>query len=145
MNHFVSGFRSSFQILKFKEGDTIRCGIVNEGMNDRAVIMKCAADEVIISLGLRADLKVNSRPNVDLILAIPRPIRLEKLLPIISCIGVGTLVLVGANKVNKDYFGSFYICIICMKYFQVFMSTCKFYQNLQDASTLAILHQCDLD
>jgi 16S rRNA U1498 N3-methylase RsmE len=43
---------------------------------------------------------------VDLILAVPRPLRLERILPVVSCIGVGRLVLVGASKVQADYFGS---------------------------------------
>lgn len=48
----------------------------------------------------------NDPPSIDLILAVPRPLRLERILPIISCMGVNKLFLVGANKVEKDYFGS---------------------------------------
>ena len=47
----------------------------------------------------------NDPPSIDLILAVPRPLRLERILPIISCMGVNKLFLVGANKVEKDYFG----------------------------------------
>ena len=49
---------------------------------------------------------VGARPLVDLILAVPRPLRLERILPVVSCIGVGRLVLIGASKVQADYFGS---------------------------------------
>lgn len=97
------------KILKFKIGDKIRCGILNQGMNDTSEIRQCDTEGVVISMGNKSDLQLNSRPVVDLILAIPRPIRLEKLLPVISCIGVGNLVLIGASKVNKDYFGMKYI------------------------------------
>jgi hypothetical protein len=38
--------------------------------------------------------------------AVPRPLRLERILSVISCIGVGNLVLIGASKVQNDYFGS---------------------------------------
>jgi hypothetical protein len=38
--------------------------------------------------------------------AVPRPLRLERILSVISCIGVGSLVLTGASKVQNDYFGS---------------------------------------
>lgn len=44
-------------------------------------------------------------PAVDLILALPRPQKLERLLPIISCLGVANLHLVSAAKVEKAYFG----------------------------------------
>ena len=38
--------------------------------------------------------------------AVPRPLRLERILSVVSCIGVGKLVLTGASKVQNDYFGS---------------------------------------
>ena len=47
----------------------------------------------------------NRPPDVDLILAVPRPLRLERILPVVSCMGVRRLFLVGAEKVEKDYFG----------------------------------------
>ena len=45
------------------------------------------------------------RPQVDLILAVPRPLRLERLLSVVSCQGVGRIILIGAKKVEKDFFG----------------------------------------
>ena len=43
---------------------------------------------------------------VSLILATPRPLQLGRMLPMISQMGVDRLVLTGAQKVPKDYFGS---------------------------------------
>jgi 16S rRNA U1498 N3-methylase RsmE len=60
---------------------------------------------VVISLGPKSSWSINDRPKVDLVLALPRPLRLERLLPVISCMGVGRLVLIGASKVEKGYFG----------------------------------------
>ena len=37
---------------------------------------------------------------------VPRPLQLERLLPAIAQMGVGTLVLTNAAKVRADYFGS---------------------------------------
>ncbi|CAM9429926.1 unnamed protein product [Choristocarpus tenellus] len=39
-------------------------------------------------------------------LAVPRPLQLERILPMVSSLGISTLVLCGANKVEKMYFGS---------------------------------------
>ncbi|KAL7572109.1 hypothetical protein ACA910_001746 [Epithemia clementina (nom. ined.)] len=53
--------------------------------------------------------KIGSEPisiNVSLILALPRPLQLNRVLPMISQMGVDHLVLTGASKVPKDYFGS---------------------------------------
>jgi 16S rRNA U1498 N3-methylase RsmE len=44
-------------------------------------------------------------PRVSLLLAIPRPLQLQRLLPMVAQIGVEHIVLTNANKVPKDYFG----------------------------------------
>lgn len=45
-------------------------------------------------------------PHVSLILALPRPLALSRLLPMIAQMGVHDLILTSAAKVPKDYFGS---------------------------------------
>jgi len=45
-------------------------------------------------------------PTVALLLALPRPIALGRMLPMISQMGVSHLILSQATKVPKDYFGS---------------------------------------
>ncbi len=52
------------------------------------------------------DSNTSTRPRVSLILALPRPLALGRLLPMIAQIGVQDLVLTQARKVPKDYFGS---------------------------------------
>ncbi|VEU34103.1 unnamed protein product [Pseudo-nitzschia multistriata] len=44
--------------------------------------------------------------RVSLLLALPRPLQIGRILPMISQIGVDHLVLTSAAKVPKDYFGS---------------------------------------
>jgi len=46
------------------------------------------------------------KPRISLILALPRPLALARLLPMIAQMGVEDLVLTQAEKVPKDYFGS---------------------------------------
>lgn len=95
-------------ILKMKEGDTLRCGISDVGMKDRAMIEVLDESKMTINFGKKEDLIVSDDiiPKVDLVLAVPRPLRFERLLPVISSMGVGNLVMIGANKVPKEYFGS---------------------------------------
>mmetsp|Transcript_81920 Transcript_81920/g.228318 ORF Transcript_81920/g.228318 Transcript_81920/m.228318 type:complete len:424 (-) Transcript_81920:81-1352(-) len=45
-------------------------------------------------------------PPVDLLLAVPRPQQLERILPHVAQLGVGTLVLCNAAKVDSVYFNS---------------------------------------
>lgn len=47
---------------------------------------------------------------MDLLLAIPRPSRLTQLLPVISALGVDRLILLGAERVERAYFGSRLVC-----------------------------------
>ena len=55
------------------------------------------------------DLKEPSKQDgirVSLILALPRPLQLGRILPMIAQMGVDRLILTQAKKVPKDYFGS---------------------------------------
>ncbi len=45
-------------------------------------------------------------PWCDLVLAPPRPRVMKRLLPQLAALGVGTIVLVGAKKVEKDFWGA---------------------------------------
>lgn len=45
-------------------------------------------------------------PRVSLLLALPRPLQLGRILPMVSQLGVDQLILTNAKKVPKDYFGS---------------------------------------
>jgi len=44
--------------------------------------------------------------SVALLLALPRPLQLGRMLPMIAQMGVSHLILTGAHKVPRDYFGS---------------------------------------
>ena len=46
------------------------------------------------------------RPWVDLILAPPRPRVMKRLLPQLASLGVGRIFLIGAKKVEKDFWGA---------------------------------------
>ena len=46
------------------------------------------------------------RPWVNLVLAPPRPRVMKRLLPQLATLGVGKIVLVGAKKVEKDFWGA---------------------------------------
>lgn len=93
-------------ILKSEVGDILKVGILNRGVIDSARLVDSSSETIRFDLGRSSSIRDNPRPNVDLILAVPRPLRLERLLPVISSLGVGRIVLVGADKVEKDYFGS---------------------------------------
>ena len=49
---------------------------------------------------------IDDSPQISLLLALPRPLALGRLLPMISMMGINHLILTSAQKVPKDYFGS---------------------------------------
>jgi len=48
----------------------------------------------------------NAKTPVSLLLALPRPLQLQRILPMVSQLGIDQLILTNAKKVPKDYFGS---------------------------------------
>lgn len=120
------------KILGLKNGDTIRAGVVMdpgsdddhhkglktddatvewipEGKVKKAEVLKNGDPPGSLLVRLN-NLSSASSPSdqilVSLILALPRPLQLGRMLPMISQMGVDHLVLTGARKVPKDYFGS---------------------------------------
>lgn len=116
------------KILSLRNGDTVRCGVVSCAehgglVTDDAVVQWIPEGKVkkaeILANGkppgsLQLDLKTLTAPSgdqmptppVSLILALPRPLALGRMLPMISQMGVEKLVLTEARKVPKEYFGS---------------------------------------
>jgi RsmE family RNA methyltransferase len=72
----------------------------------KSVCKQASGSFLSVSLGVTSSLQCNEIPPVDLLLACPRPVRLERLLPVIACMGIGRLILVGSSKVEKSYWGS---------------------------------------
>ena len=82
---------------KIGTGEIIECSNVRmfESGNDGLVIkVRCNHQEESL------------RPWVDLILAPPRPRVMKRLLPQLATMGVGRIFLVGAKKVEKDFWGA---------------------------------------
>jgi RsmE family RNA methyltransferase len=112
--------------LKLQNGDRIRAGIVgceqSAGQStDQAVIewmpeSPVKKPEVLKNGKPPGSLRIQlynltttcqqTQIPVSLILALPRPLQIGRILPMVSQLGVDTLVLTSARKVPKDYFGS---------------------------------------
>lgn len=123
------------KILNLANGDTIRAGVVMdpnnpdfqltgglkndaasiewipEGKVKKAEVLKNGdpPGSLLVKLGDQSESAVEGDEQdiqVSLILALPRPLQLGRMLPMISQMGVDHLVLTGARKAPKDYFGS---------------------------------------
>lgn len=76
-------------------------GSRKQEVNNNALKLDLGAHDVIMTPCREED-----RPRVDLLLAAPRPLQLERMLPMICQLGVERLIIINAAKVPKEYFGS---------------------------------------
>ncbi|HBB40629.1 MAG: 16S rRNA (uracil(1498)-N(3))-methyltransferase [Nitrospirae bacterium CG18_big_fil_WC_8_21_14_2_50_70_55] len=91
------------RVLRVVKGDPLRAGVVDQGTGE-AVVVATGPDWVEVEVGLRAP--VEAEPPVDLLLAVPRPKVARRLLADLACLGVGTLHLTNAWRVERSYFAS---------------------------------------
>lgn len=100
----IDDFRADhiINVLQSEVGDILKTGEV-DGL--------VGTSEILAIDGKRITLRTSHTehglaPWVDLILAPPRPRVMKRLLPQLAAMGVGRIVLVGARKVEKDFWGA---------------------------------------
>lgn len=90
-------------VIRSVPGDRLRVGVLR-GPSGEAVVRESADERLVLDLSL--DRPASPRPPVDLVLALPRPKVLRRVLQAVAAFGVGRLVLVNAWRVEKSYFSS---------------------------------------
>ncbi|CAJ1954363.1 unnamed protein product [Cylindrotheca closterium] len=113
--------------LGLSNGDKIRAGVVSCGEHDGLWTDDATIEWIPEGKVKKPEVQKNGNPPgslsiqldnllppdapsdqilVSLLLALPRPLQLGRMLPMISQMGVDQLILTSADKVPKDYFGS---------------------------------------
>jgi 16S rRNA (uracil1498-N3)-methyltransferase len=95
--------RHVVEVLRAGPGDRIAVGVLR-GLAGDAEILAASADEVLLHVNLTATPPYPS--PVSLLLALPRPKILRKVLQAVASMGVKRVALVGTYRVEKSYFGS---------------------------------------
>lgn len=90
------------EVLRAQQGDALRVGVV--GGRIGTGVVETPGDPLRLRVALTDD--PPPRPGIDLLLAIPRPKALKKVLPAAASLGVDRLVLLNAARVEKSYFDS---------------------------------------
>ncbi len=91
------------QVLEVSAGDRILAGVVGGRMGEAEVL---AATPVELVLRPALDREPPPPSPVSLLLALPRPKILRRVLQSVASMGVKRLVLLGSWRVEKSYFGS---------------------------------------
>ena len=101
----LSGRRAShiLEVLGLGPGDTLRVGELN-GLKGRGIVTRIEGGKVILEVTL--DEQPPPPAGVDLILALPRPIMLKRILKQATVIGVEQIYLIRSRRVEKSFFHS---------------------------------------
>ncbi|MEN9797235.1 MAG: hypothetical protein RL653_931 [Pseudomonadota bacterium] len=91
------------EVLQAQAGDALRVGM-RAGRLGTGRVVRLDTDALVLSVTL--DTPPPERPGVDILLAIPRPKQLKRVLQTVASLGVDRLVLVNAARVEKSYFQS---------------------------------------
>ena len=91
------------QVLNSHTGDVVRVGLLN-GPLGSGRILRISPAEALLQIHLEGP--PPPAPLTDLIVALPRPIMLKRILVQVASLGVGRLHLINANRVEKSFFHS---------------------------------------
>lgn len=91
------------RVLNAKAGDELRVGVVR-GPIGSATVRGVDGDRVELSIALAGPAPIE--PNVDIVLAMPRPKELSRILQTAASFGVGRVDVINAWRVDKSYLQS---------------------------------------
>jgi len=92
-------------VLHGEVGQVLKTGEVDGRVGTGEIVEIARGDEPVVRVKVCHDQESIS-PWIDLVLAPPRPRVMKRLLPQLAAMGVGRIVLVGAKKVEKDFWGA---------------------------------------
>jgi RsmE family RNA methyltransferase len=101
----VGGRRAAHiqKVVRPRVGDELTIGVV-DGLRGRGVVVRCTAGELVLEPHLAGD--PEPRPAIDLLLALPRPKVVRRLLADLAALGVGEIHLTNAWRVERSYLDS---------------------------------------
>ncbi|OGQ86354.1 MAG: 16S rRNA (uracil(1498)-N(3))-methyltransferase [Deltaproteobacteria bacterium RIFOXYD12_FULL_56_24] len=91
------------KILRGAIGDSVRVGMLG-GLLGSGCIREMTGDRIVLQVQLTSE--PPPFPPTDLILAVPRPIMLKRVLAQAASLGVSRIFLLNANRVEKSFFSS---------------------------------------
>ncbi|MFP3983946.1 MAG: 16S rRNA (uracil(1498)-N(3))-methyltransferase [Desulfurivibrionaceae bacterium] len=89
--------------LKSSPGDRLRIGIIN-GPLGTATIREIESRKIILEINTRDTIPLS--PDTDLVLALPRPIMLKRILYQAANMGIRRLFLINSGRVEKSFFNA---------------------------------------
>ena len=91
------------KILRADVGARLKVGCIDGPLGTGYIVSMKKKYPFHVELKVELTDAPRPRPDVDLILALPRPIMLKRILSQVTALGVGTIHLVNANRVEKSF------------------------------------------
>ncbi|MFW2364961.1 MAG: 16S rRNA (uracil(1498)-N(3))-methyltransferase [Desulforhopalus sp.] len=91
------------KVLRAEIGDKVRVGIIDGNMGTGMVLGIKKKYPFSVDLHIEFAEPPPGSPSIDLILALPRPIMLKRILSQATALGVGAIHLINANRVEKSF------------------------------------------
>jgi len=103
----IAGRRAEhlLRVLKVEEGDTVRLGVIG-GKLGSGRVTAIEGDGVRLAVELEPEREPDCGPHLELILALPRPIMLQRILKQATVLGVRRFHLIRSRRVEKSFFHS---------------------------------------
>ncbi len=96
-------FRHIHRVLKAKEGDRLSCGMVN-GKMGQGKIVSLTDSSVVMDLNL--SIAPPEPPDITLVLALPRPKMLKRIVQTVTSLGIKEIHLINSWRVEKSFWDS---------------------------------------
>jgi RsmE family RNA methyltransferase len=93
--------RHSRDVLRVAPGDTVRIGLVD---GPKGIGRILASNDQAVELECTFEADPPPAPDLDLLLALPRPKVMRRLWAQLAALGVGRIVLTNAARVERNYF-----------------------------------------
>jgi len=94
------------KILHSDAGDSVRVGVADGDMGSGKILRIEKKYPFLVELVLSLKRTTVKKPVLDLLLALPRPIMLKRILSQVTALGVGTIYIINAGRVEKSFWSS---------------------------------------
>jgi len=104
--------RHLIEVLRVTSGQDVRIGVIDGA---KGVGRITAMLHGSVTLECRLDPEPPPRPDIDLLLALPRPKVMRRLWAQLAALGVGRIVLTNASRVERNYFDAHVLESACYR------------------------------
>ena len=94
------------KVLRSQIGDTVRVGVIDGALGRAEIVALKSGYPFTAELLVELAGVCPPMPQIDLLLALPRPIMLRRILSQATALGVGKITLVNANRVEKSFWSA---------------------------------------